>query len=154
MIKWSLILLFPLSMLLSACAGEIGANTYETSAAGQVNNAKIGTIISVRQVKVATSEGTVGSLAGGLAGGAAGSMVSGKGPVSMIGAVGGALLGGMAGNAAQNKLSEQTGYEYVIKLDSGGVVTVTQGGDTVLAVGQKCIVLDSSRGERGRVIPY
>lgn len=152
--KWSLLLLLPLSMILSSCAGEIGANNYETSAAGQVNNAQIGTIISVRQVKVATSDGTVGSLAGGVAGGAAGSMIGGSSAVGVIGAVGGAVLGGMAGSAAQEKMSTQMGYEYVIKLDNGRVVTVTQGADNVLSVGQKCIVLDGSRGERGRVIPY
>ncbi len=143
-----------LPFILSACADSIGANSYESSAAGQVNNAQIGTIISVRQVKVSTTDGAVGSLAGGVAGGAAGSMIGGSSAVSVIGAVGGAVLGGMAGSAAQEKLSTQTGYEYVIKLDNGRVVTVTQGADNVLAVGQKCIVLDGSRGERGRVIPY
>ncbi|MFV0626534.1 MAG: glycine zipper domain-containing protein [Alphaproteobacteria bacterium] len=148
------LLILPLSMFLSSCADNIGANSYESSAAGQVNSAQIGTVISVRQVNVATSNGTVGSLAGGLAGGAAGSMVSGKGPVSMIGAVGGALLGGMAGSAAQEKMSSQTGYEYIVKLDSGSVVTITQGADNILAVGQRCAVLNAHSGERARVIPY
>lgn len=143
-----------LGITMSGCAGQIGANTYETSAAGQVNTAQIGTVLSVRQVNVETSDGAIGSLAGGLAGGAAGSMVSSKGPVSMIGAVGGALLGGIAGSAAQEKLSQQTGYEYIIKLDNGSIITITQGADNVLVAGQKCIVLNAKGGERARVIPY
>ncbi|MDR1694151.1 MAG: hypothetical protein LBR70_03040 [Lactobacillaceae bacterium] len=152
--KFFYITALPAVLLIGACAGEIGANRYETSAAGQVNTARIGTIIAVRNVKVSTSEGQMGSLAGGVAGGAAGSMIGGSTAVNVIGAVGGAVLGSLAGNAAQNKFSEQTGYEYIIKLDNGSVITITQGADNVLSVGQRCVVLDASRGERARVIPY
>lgn len=148
------ILILPLTIMIFACAGEIGANKYETSAAGQVNSADTGVVISMRTVKVANSEGKTGRLAGGVAGGAAGSMIGGSSGSRVIGAVGGALIGGIAGSAAETKLSEQTGMEYIVKLDNGRVVTITQGTDNVLSVGQRCIVLGGSRGERARIIPY
>lgn len=152
--KFLCLLILPATLLISACAGEIGANQYETSAAGRVNSARAGVVISVRQVKVATSDGQMGSLAGGVAGGAAGSMIGGNTAVNVIGAVGGAVIGSLAGSAAQEKLSSQTGFEYIVKLDNGSVVTITQGSDNILSVGQRCIVLDATRGERARVIPY
>lgn len=148
-----ILLTLPAFMLLSACGGEIGANRYETSAVGQVNTAREGVIISVRQVIVSTSDGAVGNLAGGIAGGAAGSMIGGSSGTRVIGAVGGAVLGGMAGSAAQNRLSEQAAYEYVIRLDGGGAVTVTQGTDVPLSIGQRVVVLGASGGHRARVIP-
>ena len=146
-------LVLPLCLLAASCAGEIGANQYETSAVGQVNSAREGTIISVRRIRVSTSDGTVGNLGGGIAGGAAGSMIGGSPGVRVIGAVGGAVLGSLAGSAAQNKLSEQDAFEYVVRLDSGGAVTVTQGTDVMLGTGQRVIVLNASGGQRARIIP-
>ena len=66
-------------------------------------------------------------------------------------AIGGAVVGGIAGNAAQEGLSSQSGYEYVIQLDNGSMVTVSQGNDVLLNPGQKCMVL---YGKRARVVPY
>ena len=36
----------------------------------------------------------------------------------------------------------------------GGLVTVTQGSDVLMAVGQRCMVLYGSGSERARIIPY
>ena len=69
----------------------------------------------------------------------------------ILGAIGGAVVGGIAGNAAQEGLSSQSGYEYVIQLDNGSMVTVSQGNDVLLNPGQKCMVL---YGKRARVVPY
>jgi outer membrane lipoprotein SlyB len=147
--------LFALCSLLFAlcsCTGNIGANQYETSAAGQVNNVQEGVIINVRTVAVSSTDGVVGKLAGGLAGGLAGSTIGG-GTGSSIAAVGGAVLGGVIGGAAQEGLSKQTAYEYIVKLDSGRAITLTQGTDVQLSVGQPVYVLDANRGDRARIIP-
>lgn len=152
--KLNKILLLPICMLLFACAGEVGADRYETSAAGQVNSADTGVVLSVRQVIIEDTKGSVGKIGGSVAGGAAGSMIGGSPAVRVIGAVGGAIVGGIAGGAAQNKLSEQKGLEYIIRLDSGRVVTITQGMDNVLSSGQRCVVLGARGGERARVVPY
>lgn len=137
----------------AACTPNIGTNTYQTSATGQINNVQEGTIINVRQVRVATENGGVGSLAGGIAGGAAGSMIGGNSAVNIIGAVGGAVLGGALGAKAQEGLSAQTGYEYIVKLTNGKAITLTQGSDQVFTVGQPVYVLDADYGERARIIP-
>lgn len=142
-----------LAGVLTACAANLNTDTYQTSAAGQINNVQEGVIINVREVKIATENGGVGSLAGGIAGGAAGSMIGGNTAVNIIGAVGGAVLGGAIGAKAQEGLSSQKGYEYIVKLDSGRAITLTQGTDVRLSVGQPVYVLDADRGDRARIIP-
>lgn len=149
--KTALALLLPLALLTAGCADNIGAGHYNTSAAGQVNRAQIGTVLSVRQVQVSDSDGQVGKLAGAAAGGVAGSMIGGGDTAHILGAIGGAVIGGIAGDAAQNQLSKQTGYEYTIQLDQGGIVTIVQGSDVILRPGQKCMVL---YGKQSRVVPY
>lgn len=138
---------------LTACAANLDTNRYETSAAGRVNSVQEGTIINVRQVRVATENGGVGTLAGGVAGGALGSTIGGSSVANIVGAVGGAVLGGALGAKAQEGLSAQTGYEYIVKLDNGKAITLTQGSDQVFTVGQPVYVLDASYGDRARIIP-
>ena len=89
-----------------------------------------------------------------IAGGVAGSQIGKGSTAGVLGAVGGALVGGAAGNLAQRGLSKQSGYEYVVQLDNGGLVTVTQGSDVLMAVGQRCMVLYGSGSDRARIIPY
>ncbi len=142
-----------LVVVLMGCAGNLSNDTYDTAAAGKVNSVAEGTIINVRQVTVATEKGSIGSVAGGVAGGAAGSMIGGNTAVNVIGAVGGAVLGGYLGSKAEQGLSKQTGYEYIVKLDSGKAITLTQGSDEVFTVGQRVYVLDANYADRARIIP-
>lgn len=142
-----------MSVALTACAANLDTNRYQTSATGKINSVQEGVIISARQVRIATENGGVGSLAGGVAGGAAGSMIGGNTAVNVIGAVGGAVLGGFLGSKAQEGLSAQNGMEYIVKLDSGKAITLTQGNDTIFTVGQPVYVLDADYGDRARIIP-
>ena len=141
-------------LLLGACAADIGANQYDSAAVGSVTQALKGTIISVRAITVRDSDKSTGTAVGALAGGLGGSQIGKGSTATILGATGGALLGGAAGNLAQKGLSSQSGYEYVVQLDNGSVVTVTQGNDVLLATGQRCMVLYGSSGSRARVIPY
>ena len=138
--KFVIALILPVMAVLAGCASQIGANQYDSAAVGSVNRARAGTIVSVRAITVADSDNSLGTAIGGIAGG--------------LGAVGGALVGGAAGNLAQRGLSKQSGYEYVVQLDNGGLVTVTQGSDVLMAVGQRCMVLYGSGSDRARIIPY
>lgn len=149
--KSAILLILPLALLMGACTDNIGANQYNTSSVGQVNRAMKGTIIAVRQVQVSDGDGQIGKLAGAAAGGVAGSMIGGGDTAHILGAIGGAVVGGIAGNAAQEGLSRQTGYEYTVELSNGNIVTITQGSDVILQVGQRCLVL---YGDRARVVPY
>ena len=130
--KFVIALILPVMAVLAGCASQIGANQYDSAAVGSVNRARAGTI----------------------AGGVAGSQIGKGSTAGVLGAVGGALVGGAAGNLAQRGLSKQSGYEYVVQLDNGGLVTVTQGSDVLMAVGQRCMVLYGSGSDRARIIPY
>ncbi len=140
------------ALILSACGANLNVDRYETSGAGTVNTVSEGVIINVRPVTIATENGEVGQLAGGIVGGVAGSMISDNTLMQTIGAVGGAVLGGYAGGKAQEGLSSQRGMEYIVKLDSGKSITLTQGDDVVFSVGQSVYVLDADSGERARII--
>lgn len=148
--KLALMLILPIGLILNACTSNIGADQYATSSVGQVNRALRGTVVSVRRIAV-SNDGPAGTLIGGAAGGVAGSMIGGSDTANILGAIGGAVLGGIAGNAAEEGLSKQTGYEYVVELDNGNMVTVSQGDDVLLNPGQRCLVL---YGDRARVVPY
>lgn len=149
--KFAIALVVPMMLALSGCVDNIGADHYNTSATGQVTRAVKGTIIAVRPVVVSDGDGQFGKLAGAAAGGVAGSMIGGSDAVHILGAIGGAVIGGIAGEATQDGLSRQRGYEYTIQLDNGNIVSLVQGTDVVLGIGQKCLVL---YGNRSRVVPY
>ena len=137
---------------LTACGANLDLDRYETSGAGNVNTVSEGVIISARPVTIATENGDVGQLAGGIIGGVAGGQISDNALTQTIGAVGGAVLGGYLGGKAQEGLSAQGGIEYIVKLDSGKSVTLTQGDDVKFSVGQSVYVLDADYGERARII--
>ncbi len=141
-----------LTIILTACGANLNIDRYETSGAGTVNTVSEGVIINVRPVTIATENGEVGELAGGIVGGVAGGMIGDNTLTQTIGAVGGAVLGGYLGGKAQEGLSMQGGMEYIVKLDSGKSVTLTQGDDVKFFVGQRVYVLDADYGERARII--
>ena len=147
------ILVIAMATILSACAANLDTNRYQTSATGQINSVQEGVVINVRPVRIATENGGVGTIAGGIAGGVLGNTVGGSSVANTLGAVGGAVLGGYLGSKAQEGLSAQNGYEYIVKLDSGKAITLTQGADKVFSVGQPVYVLDADYGERARIIP-
>lgn len=132
-----------LPFLMTACADNINSDHYSTGQTGKVSTVSQCTVISVRAVGVNSDSGA-GTLIGGIAGGVAGSTIGGGSTAHTLGAVGGALLGGFAGNAAEQGLSSQTGLEYIVKLDNGQIISVTQGTNQALAVGQRCMVLFGS----------
>lgn len=146
--KKSFGLLLGLTML-SACQADIGSNQYTTGSVGVASAASGCYVLSVRQVQVKTDNG-LGTVIGSLAGGVAGYSIGSGSTAHNLGAIGGAVLGGMAGSAAQGALSSQGGFEYVVKLDNGQVMTLTQGTDTLLSPGQRCLMLF---GDPARIIP-
>jgi outer membrane lipoprotein SlyB len=136
--------------LLAGCQADINSNQYTTGSVGKVSTAAQCSVLSVRQVNV-KSDNQLGSVIGGLAGGVAGYSIGSGSTAHNLGAIGGAVLGGLAGNATQGALSSQGGYEYIVKLDNGQVMTITQGTDVLLTPGQKCMLL---YGNPARLIGY
>ena len=148
--KYALLLALPLTAAgIAGCASDIDSNYYSTGSVGQVSQAQGCTVVSVRPIKVSTQNGA-GTAIGGIAGGIAGSQVGGGNTAHLLGAVGGAILGGFAGNAAQEGLTSQQGYEYIVRLDNGNTVSTTQGADVLLNPGQRCQIIF---GNPARIIP-
>lgn len=148
--KYTFLLALPLAVSgIAGCASDINSNYYSTSSIGQVSQAQGCTVVSVRPIQVSTENG-MGSAIGSIAGGIAGSQIGGGNTAHLLGAVGGAILGGFAGNAAQDGLTSQMGYEYVVRLDNGTTLSTTQGTDVLLNPGQRCQIIF---GNRTRVIP-
>ena len=134
---------------LMGCQSNINSDHYSTSQTGKVSTVSQCTVMNVRYVGVNNDNGT-GSLVGTIAGGVAGSTIGGGSRAHTLGAVGGALIGGLVGSAAEQGLSSQTGIEYVVRLDNGQVISITQGTQGALSVGQRCLVLF---GNPSRIIP-
>ncbi|MBQ7632749.1 MAG: hypothetical protein IJS88_01370, partial [Alphaproteobacteria bacterium] len=86
-----------------------------------------------------------------VAGGVAGSTIGHGRSSHTIGAIGGALAGMAVGALAQDQIMSQGGYEYVVRTDSGQIYSVTQGTDTLLSAGQRCMLIN---GATSRIIPY
>ena len=148
--KYALLLALPLTAAgIAGCASDIDSNYYSTGSVGQVSQAQGCTVVSVRPIKVSTQNGA-GTAIGGIAGGIAGSQIGGGNTAHLLGAVGGAILGGFAGNAAQEGLTSQKGYEYIVRLDNGNTVSTTQGADVLLNPGQRCQIIF---GNPARIIP-
>lgn len=148
--KYALLLALPLTAAgIAGCASDIDSNYYSTGSVGQVSQAQGCTVVSVRPIKVST-QNVAGTAIGGIAGGIAGSQIGGGNTAHLLGAVGGAILGGFAGNAAQEGLTSQQGYEYIVRLDNGNTVSTTQGADVLLNPGQRCQIIF---GNPARIIP-
>ena len=146
----NLLYVLPAVVALAACAPRIGANDYSYSSVGQTSSGFPCTVVSVRQVNV-NSSGTAGTVLGGVAGGVAGSTIGHGSSASILGAIGGAAAGALVGNVAEGAIMGQGGYEYVVKTDSGQIYSVTQGTDTLLGAGQRCMLIN---GNPSRIIPY
>lgn len=142
---------------LTACAPKIGGSDYSIRGVGEVNQVQYGTVIAARPITVQgkrlEEQGKLGTgaILGGGAGAVAGSLV-GRGATPWIVGTLGALAGGAAGHAIENQATSQQGMEYEVQLDTGGSISLTQGTEPMLSVGQRVKVLSSAR-ERSRVVP-
>jgi outer membrane lipoprotein SlyB len=141
-----------LALALAGCASGLGANTYERGSVGTVARVDEGTVVASRSIMIEGSQtsSTIGTAAGAAIGGVAGSQVGGGREENAIGAVVGAVAGGVIGNAIGNSATRQNGFAYTVRLRSGELVSITQGGDLPIANGTPVLV---EYGARARVIP-
>jgi outer membrane lipoprotein SlyB len=132
-----------------ACTPNVSPDSYSVGAVGQVNRVVRGKIISARPVQIAGTQTGVGAGAGAAAGAVGGSIVGGDIRSNVVGAIGGAVVGGVAGALLEEGASRQKGMEYVVETENGAVLTVVQGEDVPLTLGQNVLVM---YGARSRVI--
>jgi len=142
------------ALSLSACTPKLGGNDYSARSVGEISETLKGTVVSMRVVNISAKDAStpgVGALGGAVAGGVLGSQVGkGSGPavIGTLGALGGAALG----HYAEGRLTEQEGFEYQVQLDRGDIITLSQGAEPRLAIGQRVLVIKSNK-DRSRVVP-
>ncbi|MDA8417039.1 MAG: hypothetical protein M0Z78_08290 [Betaproteobacteria bacterium] len=119
----------------------VGGSDYTASQVRGEQSVRLGTVESIRKVRIQNDQpGVMGAVGGGVAGAALGSTI-GRGVGNAAATVLGALALGAAGDAAQNALSSQDGVELTIRQDNGLVIAVTQGADEVFQVGERVQIL-------------
>lgn len=126
----------------------IGGSDYTYGQVRGEQSVRIGTVESIRRVKIQSGEpGLVGTLGGAVAGAALGHTV-GEGNGSVAATLLGTLAGGAAGQALEGVTSEKDGVELTVRLDNGYVIAVTQGLDEEFRVGDRVQVLGGAGATR------
>lgn len=143
--------LMAVAVTVAGCAPSLSGGAYSRDQVRQEQTVRLGVVESVRPVTIEGTKTPIGAAAGAAAGGIAGSEI-GHGKGAAIGAIGGAVLGGLAGAAAEEALTRRPGLEITVKLDSGGLIAVTQEADESFKPGDRVRVV--SGGGATRVTHY
>lgn len=162
-----------MSLLTSSCARDLSSHVYTSDST--LNLTLQGQVVAVRSIIIKEHDKLSDNTGGTLAGGASGALLganTGNGNSATI--IGGAAAGAIIGAIAQDKLGQNKGYEYIIKINptdiksdyyegsgamraaisaatTGGLITVVQGAKNQINVGQNVYVIFSDK--RTRVIP-
>ena len=117
------------SLAMSGCASNSSSpNVFTASQAQREQTVRMGTVDSVRPVRISSNNGQpsgLGVVGGGALGALAGSSIGGgRGSVAtgIIGGIGGAV----AGNAIENSVAMRDGVEITVRLDNGDLRAITQ----------------------------
>jgi outer membrane lipoprotein SlyB len=133
---------------LVSCAQNNSPDVYDSAETGVVSRVMPGTIIAKRPIKIDGNSGA-GGLAGVAAGAAAGSGMGGSLAANVVGAVGGAVAGGVIGNSMDKKINGHDGFEYIIKLKNGSIISVAQSKELEFSLKQHVLIV---YGARTRII--
>lgn len=141
-----------LTMLLSGCASSLAGDSYSREDARKVQTIRMGTIESLRPVRIEGTKTPIGAGAGAIVGGIAGSTIGG-GRGSAVAAVIGAVAGGFAGSAAEEGLTRTQGVEITVREDDGALRAYVQAVEPnqVFRVGQRVRI--ASVNGQSRVTP-
>lgn len=126
--------------VLVGCAAPKDSNkVYGRNALSSATRTIEGQIVSKRPVQVDPSSG-VGGTTGGALGAIAGSGVGSNSRDNLAGAVIGAVAGATIGAAIDSASSKINAFEYIVKSDVAGLLTIVQT-DNEFLVGQKVYVI-------------
>lgn len=143
------------SMALAGCARQISPDVHTGRTAGDTLRTYEATIQQARLVEIQetdTLEGNkTGQLLGGIAGGVAGARF-GDGVGRALASLGGAIVGTFLGAVVEQEIKRQPAIEYIVRTDTGELVTVIQGVEPRMITGQRVYVQEGYSG-RGRIIP-
>jgi outer membrane lipoprotein SlyB len=150
--KKILMSLIAINLLLSGCARDIAPATYTAGSIGQVQVTYRGIIEKAEIINVEDKDylgdNLTGAIGGGLVGGIIGNRVT-RGP---IGTVVGAMAGAAGGALIEKNLKKQQAALYTVKTESGGLLSITQGLDTMFSVGQKVRIIMGHGNNRTRIL--
>ena len=113
------------SLTLAGCQSSLTGDSYSRDEARTVQTVRMGTIESLRPVKIEGSKTPIGAGAGAVIGGVGGSSVGG-GNGSVVMAVIGAVAGGLLGAAAEEGLTRTQGVEVTVREDDGSMRAYVQ----------------------------
>ncbi|MDY7561578.1 glycine zipper 2TM domain-containing protein [Pseudomonas sp. 10B1] len=107
-----------MALTLGGCTSSLTGDSYSRDEARTVQTVRMGTIDSLRPVKIEGTKTPIGAGAGAVVGGVAGSAIGG-GRGSIITAVIGAVAGGLLGSATEEGLTRAQGVEITVREDDG-----------------------------------
>lgn len=139
-------------LLLAGCAQKPGQDVYKAGEVGVSRAVEFGTVIGVREVKIAAdNQGTGALLGAGTGAGAASYAGDGTGKVWAVAA--GAIAGAVIGNAIEEEAGASQGYEYTLEMQNGDIKTIVQEkieGDKVFKAGDKVRMETCDAGDHFR----
>lgn len=136
------------ALLLAGCASNLGGGSYERAEARGAMSVRFGEVTTVRPVRLEGTKTPVGTMSGAAIGGIAGSSVGG-GKGSSIATVLGAVAGGIAGSVLEENVTQRTGVEVTVRLDSGQYIAVVQeDGGEGFRPGERVRILDGRGNTR------
>ncbi|MBC9250261.1 hypothetical protein A9179_08240 [Pseudomonas alcaligenes] len=106
------------SLLLGGCVSNLSGDSYSRDEARKVQTVRLGTIESLRPVKIEGTKTPIGAGAGAVVGGVGGSTIGG-GKGSVVAAVIGAVAGGLLGSMTEEGLTRTQGVEITVREDDG-----------------------------------
>ncbi|MCY1212081.1 Outer membrane lipoprotein SlyB [compost metagenome] len=113
------------ALALGGCQSSLTGDTYSRDEARQVQTVRMGTIESLRPVKIEGTKTPIGAGAGAVVGGIGGSTI-GHGRGSAVAAVVGAVAGGLLGAAAEEGITRTQGVEITVREDDGSMRAYVQ----------------------------
>lgn len=134
------------SLTLVGCANTdvYSGSVYRGDQAKEARSISYGTIVSVREVKIQSDNtGVIGTVGGGVLGGIAGSTIGG-GRGSAVASAVGAIAGAMIGSTVEEKATQVSSLEMVIRKDDGQEIVVVQKKEDGFVPGKRVRIVGSS----------
>ncbi|KZL37210.1 membrane protein [Pseudomonas syringae pv. syringae] len=114
-----------MALTLCGCTSNLTGDSYSRDEARTVQTVRMGTIESLRPVKIEGTKTPIGGAAGAVVGGVGGSAIGG-GRGSIVAAVIGAVAGGLLGSATEEGLTRTQGVEITVREDDGSMRAYVQ----------------------------
>ncbi|HEY0285966.1 MAG TPA: glycine zipper 2TM domain-containing protein [Pseudomonas sp.] len=107
-----------MALTLGGCTSNLTGDSYSRDEARTVQTVRLGTVESLRPVKIEGTKTPIGAGAGAIVGGVGGSAIGG-GRGSIVTAVIGAVAGGLLGSMTEEGLTRTQGVEITVREDDG-----------------------------------